>query len=96
MINLSLLECQKIFNKNKISKFFDDLCSVCCDHYLLIVQQVTNTAHLSSTLPSDQLIKKARSHCTTLLRKQVESREAFPNFNAKGANPNNTKMVKKR
>ncbi len=73
------------------------MCSVCCDHYLLIVQQVTNTAHLSSTLPSDQLIKKARSHFTTLLRKQVESsREPFQTLMQKEPTLNNTKTVKKR
>jgi len=32
---------------------------------------------LSSTLPSDQLIKKARSHFTTLLRKQLKVEKPF-------------------
>jgi hypothetical protein len=59
------------------------LCSVVLSltYLLIIVRQVIDTTHLSSTVPSEQLIKKLGPTYHSL-RNQLKVK-AFPSFNAK-------------
>jgi hypothetical protein len=84
---------ENIYIKTFFLIFLMTLCIVLLCHLIyFIVRQVINTAHLSSTLPSDQLIKKKAWSHLPLFKKAVESK-AFPNFKCKGANQNNTERV---